>query len=128
MDINEILDKKTRYGIIHKPFSNMEYFIRNNNYIYDFNSINMFETKMDSFTIIHFYSDCKERPSNVTYVLFCPVCSENGQDSILCTYFKTKYSKLRFYLTHSVSDCPVIYKKKCNLITNLLCDHCYDTT
>lgn len=133
MSIDNLLDifqKKSKYGIIHVPIGNMQNLVKNNNYIFDYGQDNIFETKMKSLncdlTLIHYYDTCKYEPSNVTYVIHCPQCSKYGNDSVTSTYLQTTYSKLRFYLTHSVYDCPVIRTKKCKLISNLLCDQCYE--
>lgn len=123
----EILKTKTKYGIMYVPIGDMQNLEKNKNYTYDYGHEPLFETKMDSFKIIHNYNTCKYNPSNVTYVVYCPKCSKYGQDSVTVTYIQTKHKKLRFYLTHSVYDCPMIRQKFNNYINaNLLCDQCND--
>lgn len=128
-NIIEICKRKSKYNHMYIPIGNMENVIKNNTYLFDYRHDIIFETKMKSFTILHFDESCKCEPSNVTYMLYCPLCSKYGQDSVTASYLKTNYQKLRFYLTHSRNDCFLINptnNKKCNLFFNLLCDNCYE--
>ena len=111
------------------PIGDMQNLEKNKNYDYDYGHSQLFETKMGPFTIIHFNNKCKCEPNKVTYMLFCPKCSKYGNpDSITSSYLQTKYSNLRFYLSHSIYECSINKKQFLNFPSNfnLLCDQCYE--
>lgn len=127
-DLFKIGQTKSKYEIMYVPIGDMKNVVKNNTYLYDYGHDTIYETKMESsnckFNILHFYESCHYEPSNVTYIIYCPCCSKYGQNSITSSYLRTNYSKLRFYLTHSDYNCPVIKQKKRNISANLLCDQC----
>lgn len=113
-----------KYERMYIPIGNMDNVAKNKNYTYDYGHILLFNTLLDigqhNFKIIHRIDTCNYNPEYVTYIIFCPLCSNTG-DSITTTFLKTE-GNIRFYLMHSNYSC----KKKCNIKANLLCDQCFE--
>lgn len=116
---------KSKYEHMYIPIGNMKHAMKNNTYLFDYGHNQYYETTMTIsghiFTILHTRDICKYEPSHVTYMLYCPICSKYGQESVMSSYLHTGHKNLRFYLTHSNNKC----RTRSNIKANLLCDQCH---